>query len=107
MICGALSWLRDFEEKKKLEEARLLASNISGTDAEDELKKSNTKPLASQLMTNEPDWIKQFVQEKKEQEMIHRLKVKISCLLVCLYSILMMYSLIQIEKNVLVTLAPL
>ncbi|KAL7982271.1 hypothetical protein Chor_009869 [Crotalus horridus] len=74
LICGALSWLRDFEEKKKLEEARLLASNISGTDAEDELKKSDTKPLASQLMTNEPDWIKQFVQEKKEQEMIHRLK---------------------------------
>ncbi|XP_070612542.1 ATP-dependent DNA helicase DDX11 isoform X1 [Erythrolamprus reginae] len=70
LICGALSWLRDFEEKKKLEEAQLLASK----DAEDELKKSNTKPLASQPATNEPDWIMQFVQEKKEKEMIHRLK---------------------------------
>uniref|UniRef100_A0A8C5SRR9 DEAD/H-box helicase 11 n=1 Tax=Laticauda laticaudata TaxID=8630 RepID=A0A8C5SRR9_LATLA len=77
LICGALSWLRDFEEKKKLEETQLLASKIGGKDAEDELKKSNTKPLASQLATNEPDWIMQFVQEKKEQEMIHRLKVKI------------------------------
>uniref|UniRef100_A0A670YDR0 DEAD/H-box helicase 11 n=1 Tax=Pseudonaja textilis TaxID=8673 RepID=A0A670YDR0_PSETE len=74
LICGALSWLRDFEEKKKLEETQLLASKIGGKDAEDELKKSNTKPLASQPATNEPDWIMQFVQEKKEQEMIHRLK---------------------------------
>ncbi|XP_026549286.1 ATP-dependent DNA helicase DDX11 [Notechis scutatus] len=74
LICGALSWLRDFEEKKKLEETQLLASKIGGKDAEDELKKNNTKPLASQPTTNEPDWIMQFVQEKKEQEMIHRLK---------------------------------
>ncbi|XP_058046175.1 ATP-dependent DNA helicase DDX11 [Ahaetulla prasina] len=74
LICGALSWLRDFEEKKKLEEAQLLATKISGKDGEDELKKSITKPLASQPVTNEPDWIMQFVQEKKEQEMIHRLK---------------------------------
>uniref|UniRef100_A0A8C6XW56 DEAD/H-box helicase 11 n=1 Tax=Naja naja TaxID=35670 RepID=A0A8C6XW56_NAJNA len=74
LICGALSWLRDFEEKKKLEETQLLASKIGGKDAEDELKKSNTKPLASQPATDEPDWIMQFVQEKKEQELIHRLK---------------------------------
>lgn len=80
MICGALSWLRDFEEKKKLEEAQLLASKIGGKDAEEELNKSNTKLLASQPANNEPDWIMQFVQEKKEQEMIHRLKVKIGCL---------------------------
>ncbi|XP_013931765.1 PREDICTED: putative ATP-dependent RNA helicase DDX11-like protein 8 [Thamnophis sirtalis] len=74
LICGALSWLRDFEEKKKLEEAQLLASKIGGKDAEEELKESNTKLLASQPANNEPDWIMQFVQEKKEQEMIHRLK---------------------------------
>ncbi|XP_025020448.1 ATP-dependent DNA helicase DDX11 isoform X1 [Python bivittatus] len=71
LICGALSWLRDFEEKKKLEESRLLATEMT---AKDELRKSSTKLLDSQPMTNEPDWIMQFVQEKKEREMIHRLK---------------------------------
>ncbi|XP_063165285.1 ATP-dependent DNA helicase DDX11 [Candoia aspera] len=74
LICGALSWLRDFEEKKKLKEARLLTTKVNGKDAKDELKESSTKPLASQPVTNEPDWIMQFVQEKKEREMIHRLK---------------------------------
>ncbi|XP_077791250.1 ATP-dependent DNA helicase DDX11 isoform X4 [Podarcis muralis] len=68
LICGALSWLRDFEEKKRQEEARLLANGSNGKSAKEQPGKG------SQASAGEPDWITQFVQKKEEWEMVHRLK---------------------------------
>uniref|UniRef100_A0A670JGZ7 ATP-dependent DNA helicase DDX11 n=2 Tax=Podarcis muralis TaxID=64176 RepID=A0A670JGZ7_PODMU len=68
LICGALSWLRDFEEKKRQEEARLLANGSNGKSAKEQPGKG------SQASAGEPDWITQFVQKKEEREMVHRLK---------------------------------
>ncbi|KAF7242724.1 putative ATP-dependent RNA helicase DDX11-like protein 8 [Varanus komodoensis] len=67
LICGALSWLRDFEEKKRQEEARLLATEMNGKDGKEQLEKASTEP-------GEPDWITQFVQKKEEREAVQRLK---------------------------------
>uniref|UniRef100_A0A8D2LDX3 ATP-dependent DNA helicase DDX11 n=1 Tax=Varanus komodoensis TaxID=61221 RepID=A0A8D2LDX3_VARKO len=69
LICGALSWLRDFEEKKRQEEARLLATEMNGKDGKEQLEKASTEP-------GEPDWITQFVQKKEEREAVQRLKVE-------------------------------
>nr|XP_060632744.1 ATP-dependent DNA helicase DDX11 [Anolis sagrei ordinatus] len=74
LICGALTWLRDFEEKKKQEEAQLLAGEINGKDTNKQLEKGSTESATSQLSTGEPDWITQFVQKKEERETTQRLK---------------------------------
>uniref|UniRef100_A0A6J0T893 ATP-dependent DNA helicase DDX11 isoform X1 n=1 Tax=Pogona vitticeps TaxID=103695 RepID=A0A6J0T893_9SAUR len=74
LICGALSWLQDFEEKKKQEEARLLAAEINEKDTKGQLKQDSTASVASQPSTGDPDWITQFVQKKEEREMTQRLK---------------------------------
>ncbi|XP_062991006.1 ATP-dependent DNA helicase DDX11 [Elgaria multicarinata webbii] len=74
LICGALSWLRDFEEKKRQEEARLLATEINGKGSKEQLEEGSTEAAASQSSTGEPDWITQFVQKKEERETVHRLK---------------------------------
>ncbi|XP_042324008.1 ATP-dependent DNA helicase DDX11 isoform X2 [Sceloporus undulatus] len=74
LICGALSWLRDLEEKKRQEEARVLAGEINGKDTNKQCEKGSTEFAASQLSTGEPDWITQFVQKKEEREMAQKLK---------------------------------
>lgn len=81
LICGALSWLRDFQEKKQREEARLLALEESGQEE----KKKQQLPSAelgdpeSKDTAGEPDWVTAFVQKKEERDMVDRLKV------ICLY----------------------
>uniref|UniRef100_A0A8C8VLE7 DEAD/H-box helicase 11 n=1 Tax=Pelusios castaneus TaxID=367368 RepID=A0A8C8VLE7_9SAUR len=61
LICGALSWLRDFEEKKKQEEAHLLADEPNGHDKQ-------------RQSSWELDWITDFVQKKEERDMVNKLK---------------------------------
>ncbi|XP_060695508.1 ATP-dependent DNA helicase DDX11 isoform X2 [Hemiscyllium ocellatum] len=77
LICGALTWLRDFEEKKKLEAAQLLEHHVpqqrlsqdpqnpSGVDG----KVSEAKASGAEL-----DWITEFVQKKAERDLIDKLK---------------------------------
>ncbi|XP_061866267.1 ATP-dependent DNA helicase DDX11 isoform X3 [Colius striatus] len=70
LICGALSWLRDFEEKKQQEEARLLAleeekKNLASVEP-DHPKSKDT--------AGEPDWVTAFVQKKEERDMVDKLK---------------------------------
>ncbi|XP_077049945.1 ATP-dependent DNA helicase DDX11 isoform X1 [Siphateles boraxobius] len=65
LICGALTWLRDHEEKKKREAARLLEKTEECDGVKEE--KSN-----SQL--SEPDWVSEFVQKKAERDMVNKLK---------------------------------
>uniref|UniRef100_A0A671KGY9 ATP-dependent DNA helicase DDX11 n=1 Tax=Sinocyclocheilus anshuiensis TaxID=1608454 RepID=A0A671KGY9_9TELE len=65
LICGALTWLRDYEEQKKLEAARLLDGPEKKCDAVKE--NSNSQP-------SEPDWVSEFVQKKAERDMVNKLK---------------------------------
>lgn len=66
LICGALTWLRDYEEKKKQEAAKLL----DRPEECDAVKEENSN---SQL--SEPDWVSEFVQKKAERDMVNKLKV--------------------------------
>uniref|UniRef100_A0A4W3J3M5 ATP-dependent DNA helicase DDX11 n=1 Tax=Callorhinchus milii TaxID=7868 RepID=A0A4W3J3M5_CALMI len=61
LICGALTWLRDFEEKKKLEAAQLLADRVSDK-------------LEAKASGGELDWITEFVQKKAERDLVDKLK---------------------------------
>ncbi|XP_057557749.1 ATP-dependent DNA helicase DDX11 isoform X5 [Hippopotamus amphibius kiboko] len=78
LICGALSWLRDFEQKKRQEEARLLEAGAAPlNDGKDQplcpppsCQESPGTPRASE----EPDWVTQFVQKKEERDLVDRLK---------------------------------
>lgn len=65
LICGALTWLRDYEEKKKQEAAKLL-----DRPEECDAVKENSKSLQS-----EPDWVSEFVQKKAERDMVNKLQV--------------------------------
>ncbi|NXT85217.1 DDX11 helicase, partial [Zapornia atra] len=74
LICGALSWLRDFEEKKQQEEARLLALGDSGQEAKQQLVSARAEPPGSRDAAGDPDWVTAFVQKKEERDMVDRLK---------------------------------
>ncbi|XP_069437644.1 ATP-dependent DNA helicase DDX11 isoform X3 [Ovis canadensis] len=78
LICGALSWLRDFEQKKRQEEERLLEAGAPTSS--DGLAPALGPPPSCQgspgtpEATGEPDWITQFVQKKEERDLVDRLK---------------------------------
>uniref|UniRef100_A0A8C9SQE1 DEAD/H (Asp-Glu-Ala-Asp/His) box helicase 11 n=1 Tax=Scleropages formosus TaxID=113540 RepID=A0A8C9SQE1_SCLFO len=73
LICGALTWLQDFEERKKQEAARLL-ENRADTVAEHPAEKKLT-PGQDGSSSSEPDWITAFVQKKAERDLVDKLKV--------------------------------
>ncbi|NWT39317.1 DDX11 helicase, partial [Chroicocephalus maculipennis] len=77
LICGALSWLRDFQEKKQQEEARLLALEESGQEEKKKQQLTSAEPgdPESKDTAGEPDWVTAFVQKKEERDMVDRLKV--------------------------------
>ncbi|NXB78621.1 DDX11 helicase, partial [Donacobius atricapilla] len=70
LICGALSWLRDWEEKRRQEEARLLALGAGG---QDKLTPQQARPGSADT-AGQPDWVTAFVQKKEERNMVDRLK---------------------------------
>lgn len=67
LICGALTWLRDYEQQKKQEAAKLLDGPEEKCDA---VKEEN-----STSQTSEPDWVSEFVQKKAERDIVNKLKV--------------------------------
>ncbi|KAM3609175.1 uncharacterized protein V6R79_010695 [Siganus canaliculatus] len=67
LICGALSWLTDYEEKRRQETAALLQ------EGEAVLSTCTTQPSTSSSAT-EPDWITDFVQKKAERDLVSKLK---------------------------------
>ncbi|XP_040834666.1 ATP-dependent DNA helicase DDX11 [Ochotona curzoniae] len=70
LICGALSWLRDFEEKKRQEEARLLEAESAASCGTGD----PAPPPDGSRPAGEPDWVTQFVQKKEERDLLDRLK---------------------------------
>ncbi|XP_059791078.1 ATP-dependent DNA helicase DDX11 isoform X3 [Balaenoptera ricei] len=78
LICGALSWLRDFEQKKREEEERLLEAGADPlNDGKDQAlcpPPSCQESPGSPRAAGEPDWVTQFVQKKEERDLVDRLK---------------------------------
>ncbi|XP_016070738.1 PREDICTED: probable ATP-dependent DNA helicase DDX11 isoform X2 [Miniopterus natalensis] len=78
LICGALSWLRDFEQKKHQEEARLLETGAvpssNGKDQPPLISSSCQETPDALRPAGEPDWVTQFVQKKEERDLVDRLK---------------------------------
>ncbi|XP_073645256.1 ATP-dependent DNA helicase DDX11 isoform X8 [Tursiops truncatus] len=78
LICGALSWLRDFEQKKQEEEERLLEARADPlNDGKGQAPcppPSCQQSPGSPRAAGEPDWVTQFVQKKEERELVDRLK---------------------------------
>ncbi|XP_069338154.1 putative ATP-dependent DNA helicase DDX11-like protein 8 isoform X2 [Eulemur rufifrons] len=76
LICGALSWLRDFEEKKRQEEARLLETGPSRDEKDPPplLSASCRETADTPGPAGELDWVTQFVQKKEERDLVDRLK---------------------------------
>ncbi|KAK7807926.1 hypothetical protein U0070_000889, partial [Myodes glareolus] len=77
LICGALSWLRDFEQKRLQAEARLLTPGSGPTcDGKNSLLSSSSCQASSGTPrpAGEPDWITEFVQKKEERDLVERLK---------------------------------
>lgn len=70
LICGALSWLVDYEEKKRQEAAALLQ------EGEASLSVSAAPSSSSSSASAEPDWITDFVQKKAERDLVSKLKVE-------------------------------
>ncbi|KAM9815512.1 ATP-dependent DNA helicase DDX11 isoform 1-T1 [Syngnathus typhle] len=67
LICGALSWLTDLDNKRKEEAAvRLQESETSLSSSDPE--------ASSQSSSAEPDWISSFVQKKAERDLVSKLK---------------------------------
>uniref|UniRef100_A0A4W3IZK4 ATP-dependent DNA helicase DDX11 n=1 Tax=Callorhinchus milii TaxID=7868 RepID=A0A4W3IZK4_CALMI len=80
LICGALTWLRDFEEKKKLEAAQLLADRVPQQGLSKDLQNSSVSSsdkLEAKASGGELDWITEFVQKKAERDLVDKLKVKV------------------------------
>ncbi|XP_077034341.1 ATP-dependent DNA helicase DDX11 isoform X1 [Agelaius phoeniceus] len=70
LICGALAWLRDWEEKRRQEEEQLLALGAGGQDG---LSPQQARPGSADT-AGQPDWVTAFVQRKEERDMVDRLK---------------------------------
>ncbi|KAM6167608.1 ATP-dependent DNA helicase DDX11 [Erethizon dorsatum] len=77
LICGALTWLRDFEQKKRQEEARCLLVSGAGPEGQDlhpATPSSCQAPPTAPRPGGEPDWVTQFVQRKEERDLAERVK---------------------------------
>ncbi|XP_060779251.1 ATP-dependent DNA helicase DDX11 isoform X3 [Neoarius graeffei] len=78
LICGALTWLRDFEEKKRQEAAELLEHTVrsravGGKDGDGSAVQEEEKG-SSAGADGELDWVSEFVQKRAEREMVNKLK---------------------------------
>ncbi|NP_001414530.1 probable ATP-dependent RNA helicase DDX11 isoform X3 [Rattus norvegicus] len=77
LICGALSWLRDFEQKKLQAEAGLLApaSGPTSSGRNSVLSSSSCQEPSDTLRpAGDPDWVTEFVQKKEERDLVERLR---------------------------------
>ncbi|CAL8358727.1 unnamed protein product [Lota lota] len=70
LICGALSWLKDFEKRRREETAALLQEGEAVLSASTTASSS----ASSQNSSADPDWITDFVQKKSERELVSKIK---------------------------------
>ncbi|XP_071385623.1 ATP-dependent DNA helicase DDX11 isoform X1 [Centroberyx affinis] len=73
LICGALSWLRDYEEKRRQETAALLQEGEAILSTSTSLP-SPAPQSSTSFSSAEPDWITDFVQKKAERDLVSKLK---------------------------------
>lgn len=76
LICGALSWLTDYEEKRRQEAAALLQEGEAALS-------TSTAQTSTSSSSAEPDWITDFVQKKAERDLVSKLKVRMSSYFRC------------------------
>ncbi|XP_048404347.1 ATP-dependent DNA helicase DDX11 isoform X1 [Stegostoma tigrinum] len=77
LICGALTWLRDFEEKKKVEAAQLLEDHVPQQGLSHHTQNASDvdgKGPEAKVLGAELDWITDFVQKKAERDLVDKLK---------------------------------
>ncbi|XP_035381632.1 ATP-dependent DNA helicase DDX11 [Electrophorus electricus] len=78
LICGALTWLRDFEEKRKKETAKLLQEGEkprkAGKESEEKGDGCEKTDDERRFGGAEPDWVSEFVQKRTEREVVNKLK---------------------------------
>ncbi|XP_030646577.1 ATP-dependent DNA helicase DDX11 [Chanos chanos] len=71
LLCGSLTWLRDHEERRRQETARLLQEReregCSGGQEEGREKETGG-------VSEEPDWVSVFIQKKAQRELVDKLK---------------------------------
>uniref|UniRef100_A0A669F742 ATP-dependent DNA helicase DDX11 n=1 Tax=Oreochromis niloticus TaxID=8128 RepID=A0A669F742_ORENI len=67
LICGALSWLRDYEERKRQEATALLQEGEAALS-------TNAAQSSVASSSAELDWITDFVQKKAERDLVSKLK---------------------------------
>ncbi|KAM5239189.1 ATP-dependent DNA helicase DDX11 [Ctenodactylus gundi] len=77
LICGALTWLRDFEQKKQQEEVCGLLGPGAGPSAgrQDTAfcpSPSCQEPLGAVRPSGDPDWVTEFVQKKEERDLVEK-----------------------------------
>ncbi|KAF7670341.1 hypothetical protein LDENG_00018830 [Lucifuga dentata] len=73
LICGALSWLKDYEERKRREAAALLQEGESALSTSPAQSSATPQSFATSSSA-EPDWITDFVQRKAERDLVSKLK---------------------------------
>ncbi|KAM4618264.1 ATP-dependent DNA helicase DDX11 [Polymixia lowei] len=74
LICGALSWLRDYEERRKQETAALLQEGEAVLSTPSTLCSPPPQASSAVCSSAEPDWITDFVQKKAERDLVSKLK---------------------------------
>ncbi|KAK2848365.1 hypothetical protein Q7C36_010047 [Tachysurus vachellii] len=76
LICGALTWLKDWEEKKRQEAAKLLelAVSTSAVDGGEKYGDGITVEKKGSSADGELDWVTDFVQKRADREMVNKLK---------------------------------
>ncbi|KAJ8245621.1 hypothetical protein GJAV_G00272710 [Gymnothorax javanicus] len=72
LICGSLAWLRDHEERKRKEAAKLLEEAESVGEKESGQGSASSSTDASS--SAEPDWIRDFVEKRAERDLVSKLK---------------------------------
>ncbi|XP_036376372.1 ATP-dependent DNA helicase DDX11 isoform X2 [Megalops cyprinoides] len=76
LICGALTWLRDHQERKRREAARLLearAASSNGSGGQGDAGQGSSSSVDPSSSSSEPDWITDFVQKKAEKDLADKL----------------------------------
>ncbi|XP_012940455.1 ATP-dependent DNA helicase DDX11, partial [Aplysia californica] len=65
LICGALKWLRDYQEKQRLEIESLSTARVCGKENE-----------AGKDGQGEPDWIAEFAMKKEQEEKVAKIRAE-------------------------------